>query len=182
MPNRGSLILITGAMAAGKSTVAQHLAERMDRSVHLRGDVFRRMVVNGRVDMSSEPSLPAMNQLMLRYRAAAETAKLYVDAGFSVVYQDVIVGPVLDSVAQMFAGFSLHVVVLCPTPETIAAREAARDKQGYTKVTITQLQQALADTPRIGLWIDSSNQTVEETVDAILDGLSHARVPDYSEG
>ena len=42
------LILITGIMAAGKSTVAQHLAERLPNSVHLRGDVFRRMMVNGR--------------------------------------------------------------------------------------------------------------------------------------
>jgi dephospho-CoA kinase len=36
------LILVTGIMAAGKSTVAQLLAERLaPQSVHLRGDVFR---------------------------------------------------------------------------------------------------------------------------------------------
>jgi adenylylsulfate kinase-like enzyme len=50
------ILIITGLMAAGKSTIAQALAERLPRSVHLRGDVFRKMVVNGRADMSPDPS------------------------------------------------------------------------------------------------------------------------------
>jgi adenylylsulfate kinase-like enzyme len=37
------VIFITGIQAAGESSVAQAVAERLDRSsVHLRGDVFRR--------------------------------------------------------------------------------------------------------------------------------------------
>ncbi|MFD0854673.1 AAA family ATPase, partial [Actinomadura adrarensis] len=50
-----AVVLITGIQAAGKSTVAQSLAERLSRSVHVRGDVFRRMVVGGRADMSPDP-------------------------------------------------------------------------------------------------------------------------------
>lgn len=46
--SRQAMILITGIMASGKSTVAQLLAERLDRSVHLRGDMFRKMIVNDR--------------------------------------------------------------------------------------------------------------------------------------
>ena len=38
------IIVITGVMAAGKSTVAQLLAESLDESVHLRGDIFRRLI------------------------------------------------------------------------------------------------------------------------------------------
>lgn len=45
-----AIILITGIQAAGKSTVAQLLAERLPRSVHVRGDLFRRMIVSGRAD------------------------------------------------------------------------------------------------------------------------------------
>ena len=44
------IILITGNMASGKSTVAQALAEQLPKSVHLRGDLFRRMIVSGRSD------------------------------------------------------------------------------------------------------------------------------------
>jgi adenylate kinase family enzyme len=46
-----SIIVITGIQAAGKSTIAQALAERLPDSVHVRGDLFRRMIVNGRVEM-----------------------------------------------------------------------------------------------------------------------------------
>jgi dephospho-CoA kinase len=44
LPPHG-IVLITGIQADGKSTVAQMLAERLPRSVHLRGDLFRRAIV-----------------------------------------------------------------------------------------------------------------------------------------
>jgi len=43
------------------------------RSVHVRGDLFRRMVVNGRADMTPDPSAEAVRQLRLRYRLTAAT-------------------------------------------------------------------------------------------------------------
>jgi uridine kinase len=46
-----SVILITGIMASGKSTVAQLLSERFEKSVHLRGDIFLRMIVNNRKEV-----------------------------------------------------------------------------------------------------------------------------------
>ncbi|WP_334609849.1 AAA family ATPase [Micromonospora sp. CPCC 205546] len=66
-----SVVLISGIMAAGKSTVAEALARRLPRAVHLRGDVFRRMVVSGRAEMTAEPSAEAWRQLRLRYDLAA---------------------------------------------------------------------------------------------------------------
>lgn len=96
------IILITGVMASGKSTLAQHLAERLTRSVHLRGDVFRKMVVGGRAEMSSESTAAALSQLQLRYQAAFEAARLYSAAGFTVVYQDTIIGPALAEVVEFY--------------------------------------------------------------------------------
>lgn len=51
-----AVYLITGIQAAGKSTVAQALAERLPRSAHVRGDTFRRFIIGGRAEMSPEPS------------------------------------------------------------------------------------------------------------------------------
>ena len=68
MAEGGRVIVITGAMAAGKSTVAELLARRLPSSVHVRGDVFRKMVVNGRVDMSPDAGPEAMDQLHLPLR------------------------------------------------------------------------------------------------------------------
>jgi predicted kinase len=44
--------VVTGVMAAGKSTVADLLARRFARGAHLRGDVFRKMIVTGRDPIS----------------------------------------------------------------------------------------------------------------------------------
>ncbi|HEY7094280.1 MAG TPA: AAA family ATPase, partial [Ktedonobacterales bacterium] len=134
------VILLTGVMAAGKSTIAQRLAERLPMSVHLRGDVFRRMIVNGRAEMEKGLSERAFEQPRLRYRLAATASDLYCAAGFIVVYQDVIIGSVLGEVVERLrASQPLHVIVLCPEPEVIAARAAARAKNGYTTWTPEEL-------------------------------------------
>jgi chloramphenicol 3-O-phosphotransferase len=117
-----------------------------------------------------------MRQLVLRYRAAAETAKVYSSADFNVIYQDLIVGPVIEEVVALYRGFPLHVVILCPSPESIAARENARAKTGYGEVTVEQLQNALDETPRLGFWLDTSAQSVEETTTAILQNLDKAKI------
>ncbi|MEI7770840.1 MAG: AAA family ATPase [Chloroflexales bacterium] len=170
------VLLITGAMAAGKSSLAQALAERLPRSVHLRGDVFRRMIVGGRAAMSVPLSDEAERQLDLRYRLAVDAARTYVAAGFTVVYQDVILGPVLGDVVRRYAGLRLAVVVLCPRPEVLAAREAGRAKRGYPDAeTITTLDYALrADTPRLGLWLDTSDLPLAESVEQVLACLAEA--------
>jgi chloramphenicol 3-O-phosphotransferase len=165
-----AVILITGVMAAGKSTVAQALAERLPRSVHVRGDAFRRMVVNGRVDMApGEEEEEARRQLHLRYRLAAHTAEEYFKAGFTAVVQDIILGADLPEVVGMIHCRPLLVVVLAPRPGAIAAREQGRAKTGYGEWTVEQLDAGLReDTPRLGLWLDTSDQSPAETVDEIL--------------
>jgi predicted kinase len=172
------IVLITGNMAAGKSSVAQALAERLPRSVHLRGDLFRRMIVSGRAEMSFELSDEARRQLQLRYDLAVATAKRYADAGFTVVYQDILIGPALAAVAAALQPYSLAVVVLCPRADVVAGRESARAKTGYPDAASVQAfdQVLRAETPRIGYWLDSSELSVAETVDAILANLDSAIV------
>lgn len=171
------VVLITGVMAAGKSTVAQALAERLRRAAHVRGDVFRRMIVSGREEHVPGADGESEAQLRLRYRLSAATADTYADAGFTAVVQDVVLGDDLTSYVGLVRTRPLFVVVLAPSPEAVAAREAGRAKTGYGAWTVEDLDGALrADTPRLGLWLDSSELTVGETVDAILAGRERARV------
>jgi chloramphenicol 3-O-phosphotransferase len=168
-----SIILITGIMAAGKSTIAQALAEKLPKSVHLRGDLFRRLIVNDRDEIAPDDSGgltdKALDQLRLRYRIAATAAHLYHEAGFAVVYQDIIIGPMLNDVVAMLTASPLFVVVLCPTPQVAAHRDATRHKTGYSDWTPEQLDDDLRhNTPRLGLWLDNSTLSIEDTVSAIL--------------
>ncbi|MFI6520048.1 AAA family ATPase [Spirillospora sp. NPDC050679] len=166
-----AVYLITGVQAAGKSTVAQALAERLPRSAHVRGDAFRRFVVNGRAEMGPEPSADALAQLRLRYRLAARTADAYAAEGFTTVVQDVVLGPELTYAVDQYRTRPLYVVVLAPDAATVAEREAGRAKKAYGAFTVADLDRGLRETtPRIGLWLDTSGQTPEQTVDAILAG------------
>ncbi|MET7458868.1 AAA family ATPase [Nonomuraea sp. NPDC005501] len=163
------VVLITGIMAAGKSTVAQALAERLPRSVHVRGDLFRRMIVNGRADMTPDDAGEAARQLRLRYRLAAAAADLYADEGFTAIVQDVVLGEDLTHFVSLVGGRPLRVVVLAPDPAAVERREEGRPKTGYGAWTVAALDDALRNgTPRIGLWLDTSSQTPAETVDEIL--------------
>lgn len=169
------VILVTGLQAAGKSTVSQLLAERVPRSVHLRGDGFRTMIVNGQAPITADLLPDAVEQLRLRYRLAAQAADTYADAGFAVVVQDVVVGELLNEWPALVRTRPLLVAVLAPRPDVVAAREAARRKFAYGTGgpghghSVAQLDRMLRErTPRLGLWLDSSDQTPDQTTDELL--------------
>jgi predicted kinase len=163
--------LLTGVPASGKSTVADLLARRFDRGVHVKGDIFRRMIVAGAVPMSPNAGDEAWAQLRLRYRIAASVADAYFDAGFTVVVQDVVAGPVLSEYISFIRSRPLVVIALTPRPDVVAAREAGRQKTGYDDGWSVEEFDAgfRATTPPLGAWIDSSDQTPDATVEEILD-------------
>ena len=170
-------ILITGIMASGKSMIAQRVAERLPKSVHLRGDIFRRMIVSGREEMQPPPSEEAFRQLRLRYELAAQAADGYCAAGFTVVYQDVIIGAIFQEVVEMHRTWPLYVVVLCPAPSVALERDAHRHKQTYNGWTPDELDHSLRhETPKLGFWLDTSSLGVEATVSTIFAHLDEARI------
>lgn len=164
-----AIVVVTGIQAAGKSTVAQLLAERLPHSVHLRGDLFRRMIINGRADMTPGPSDDALSQLGLRHRLTATVSDAYFQAGFTVIVQDVILGGHLAQMIAMIHSRPLLVIVLAPHAAVVAEREQSRGKTAYGSWAIAQLDDVLRNgTPRLGLWLDTSHQSPTETVDEIL--------------
>ena len=127
------------------------------------------MIVNGRVDPVPALSREGLDQLLLRYRISATVADAYYDAGFTVVLQDVVVGRLLDDFVRLVKGRPLLVVVLAPTREVVAARAATRAKRAYDGGSVDELYDVFEkETPRIGLWIDSSEQEARDTVDEIV--------------
>jgi len=173
----GSVILISGILGAGKSTVAQLLAERLPRAAHIRGDAFRRMIVSGRFEMVPSAEAEALAQLQLRYRLAAMVIDGYAEAGFTAVYQDIVLGEDLVQAPDRIRARPLFVVVLAPSPDAVLRRAEERAKRsGYGEWTVGELDAMLRRTPRIGLWIDTSEQTAQETVDEIWHNATIARV------
>ncbi len=175
----GSVVVITGIMGAGKSTVAQRLTESLPRGVHVRGDLFRRMIVTGRAEMVPGAGHDALSQLRLRYALAAHAVDGYARAGFVTVYQDTILGDDLAAIGHRIRCRPLFVVVLAPRAEVALARAVARSKtSGYGEWTPEGLDRLLRSTQRLGLWLDTSDQTAEQTADEIRARAEEARLRD----
>jgi hypothetical protein len=169
--------VITGVMAAGKSTVAELLAKSFARGVHVRGDVFRKMIVSGRDPIAPTLGDEALRQLDLRQHLAVSVANDYWRDDFTVVLQDIYVGGALTNVVERLEISPLYVVVLTPRPDVVATREQEREKSGYGEWDVEQFCASFeTETPRIGLWLDTSDLTPEETVEAILLRRQDARV------
>ena len=175
--------LITGAQASGKSTVAELLASRFDRGVHIRGGQFYRWVVRGWVHFDESDQAEARRLLDLRYRLLATVADEDATSGFVAVAQDNIYGADVTTWLDRVASRPRHLVVLRPSVDVVGARDAERRERtgkvayrgAYTPATNDR---DLATTPHdIGLWLDTSQLSANETVEAILERAAEARVP-----
>lgn len=83
----GALIL-TGSPGVGKTSVARILAERSERSVHVEADYFFSFVRSGLIE-PWDPASAEQNQLVMR--VAAEAAARYAEAGYSTVFDGIVI-------------------------------------------------------------------------------------------
>lgn len=135
--------------------------------------------------MSPDAHAEAERQLELRYRHGAMLCESFVSEGYMAVHAENIYGPAVErQVRSLRCPRSL--VVLRPRPEVIARRERDRGTGAYDRWippggslldAVTQFDAWVGETPRIGLWLDSSDLTIEETVAEVLDRWDEAMVP-----
>lgn len=144
--------LLTGVPAAGKTTVGRLLAEQLGLPF-VEGDAIH----PGEHGPSGK-----------RYERVAALLP-------GAVVEDVVLGPWLAWLVERVSPCRL--VVLAPSQGLIERRNAARGKDGYHAWSVAGLDRGLREeTARIGLWLDNSAQTPEQTVAEILARADEARV------
>ncbi|MET8508004.1 AAA family ATPase [Streptomyces sp. NPDC004787] len=165
-PAPGALLL-AGIPGSGKSTVAAALAARFGRAAHIEVDHLQELIVSGGHWPTPDGDPEADRQILLRARHACLLADSFVAAGFLPVLDDVVVRRSHLDFYRAHARAPLHLVVLAPGPDKAWERNNARHKCLTTNWAF--LDEAMREEiAGEGVWIDNAEQTVEQTVDAVL--------------
>jgi predicted kinase len=167
--------LITGIPGAGKTTTAAALAGRFPRGAHISGDQIQNLIVTGNVPPNPQWDAEADRQIALCIRNQCLLASSFRTAGFAVVIDYVIASEArLLSYLEQLPDEPVGLVALAPAIHVARARDRDRPDKHVLSAWAhlqDQLDHALGDR---GLWLDTSDLTVADTVDAILNRQQEA--------
>jgi adenylylsulfate kinase-like enzyme len=168
------VLVLTGQLAAGKSTLARLALARWERGLHLDVDAVREQVVQGLAG-----PLPwtdeTTRQFALAVRACAAQAAVYHRAGYAVAVEGAIDPADVDA-ALAEVGLLEHRVGVVLHPRLEAARERNRTRThkpfgpDLLHDVIGVLDADLASAPVPPGWtvLDTSDDTVEQSLQRVL--------------
>lgn len=158
------LYVITGPAGVGKSTVSYELGKRLDKSVVIEGDTIYNFFVGGRIK-PWYPNAP----LDLFWKNSIMLIKSYLENGYDVVFNYIIKNKELENLRETFKDYDFIFSCLLVDEPTIIKRDLLRpeDCQMHERslILLKEFINCNYDNKYV---IDSSNLTVEETVEKIL--------------
>lgn len=172
------IFLIAGSPGVGKSTIGRALAGQFDKGLHIPVDTIRYMVVSGLLTPGPDWGPGLIEQLAVARESVSKMALRYNQNNFAVTVDDFWDhNSRLVEYQDMMRASQTHKILLYPAEETALARNAGRYEPGEKRdryagairFAYPHIRAAIDDMKAQG-WIivDSTNQTVEDTVAEIL--------------
>ncbi len=168
-----NVYLITGPAGSGKSSVANALAKKLERSAVIEVDTLREMVKGGYVrpwPHNEEVDL----QLSLSAKNACDMATNFMEKGFNVFVDDVVGRKLLEQYSNFFKGKNFQTFLLMPSLESLLNRFDDRGDDKDLRERTVELHKRFSEKKDNLSWqvVDSSTQTLEETVEQIYKSIS----------
>jgi adenylate kinase family enzyme len=136
-----TILLLTGPPASGKNTIAELLANRLERCAAIDVDQLREMIVQPR--NTTWESRERSSQENVVVKNACSLARNFMEAGYDVVISDVITEQSLDTYKSALSQTSIKTILLLPTESEIMGRLLSRpDYLSRGEVTHVYDQQA----------------------------------------
>lgn len=173
------VVLIVGIPGAGKTTVAQRLARRFERSACIEGDLVQHtFTVAGVVGPGEQPADESDRQLRLRWTNCACLATNFWRAGFTAVVEHAASRRSwIDTFLAETAPAPLSLIVLAPDLATALQRDRDRPTKQVADRFTHMDAELRAEVGGLGWWLDTSSLSVAATVDAVLsEGLAAGRL------
>ena len=168
------VIEITGPTGSGKSTVSLALAKKLEKCVFIEVDHIKHMIVSGFYQQKNDRGDTVW--LYSEWKLVGETigiiTKNYLEHGYSVVIGGYLHTEGWEEIAQ-YTKIS-YKFVLQPSKETIKIRDTERDEKYFMgeEAIEEHLDYLSQDNFKDFTIVDSTNQTVDQTVDIIVSMLT----------
>jgi chloramphenicol 3-O-phosphotransferase len=175
---RGSILIVTGPAASGKTSVARQIAETSaEPSVHLHGDDFFHALKVGRLRGWEDGSTP---QHEVVFEAIGRAASAFALGGYFVVLDSLIRPRYYEILFDIFKSNSIdtHFLVLRPSLAETHDRSRQRDEsKRHRDEILEELHGAFLDLdglePHV---IDNTSLDVDQTVEEIRSRLARGEL------
>lgn len=164
--------LITGPMGAGKSSVSKALASKFERSAVIEVDILRGMIKGGFVRPSPYTEEVEL-QLSLSAKNACDVANNFLEKGFNVFIDGIVGRKLLEQYSNFFKGKNFKAFLLMPSVDALLKRFDDRGDYAELRARTMELHKNFSEKKNElnCCVIDSSDQTLEETVDEIYSSI-----------
>lgn len=164
------LIVLRGPAGAGKTTLANLVARRIaGRVARISLDHLSETAIDLFEDGKTPSTFKHPELWVLAARAGANAADAFLDAGYTVIVEGVLIGAEFDGFMNAGQPKSPLVITLLPSLETLRLRDAERP-EGYRMGERVALHLTMfsAEEQPPGVLLDTSGQSPEESAEAIL--------------